>query len=506
LPRRPADLLAGSPASLVAAAITGVVAAILAWSVPPFRAGDAFSSAGLGGMAWWLVAGTAAGLLADRGMSALRKGPARRAMAADPDRGRHLAIGIAVGAALAVVLGRAGSGALALAGLLSLTAVLSSAATATVIGAAHRVRPGAMVTPPAVTATTTGLVLGSILGAIVGRGPSAVILVVAAVVVVTVVLLRRSSAGPASSGPPTAPPPSAAALVLMVVATAGALAFALAAAAPTAARAASGSRSKTVKVSANKGWVSSGLTLAAGEQLKITASGSVRFIAKDKAAAADPDGLPAHYQGCGGPGFCGVLVGRVAAGTPFLIGSTYTGPATAAGALELSVNDYNPADNSGSFSAHVTVAPAGTFTGTGVAPTQPIPGAVTGSSSSAPSKGGPAVFAALLAAFGALVGSSVGRRAAALPAGPAIYLVGSPAWEEPHGRSRRTAAAAEGYAIVEGDGDNTGDVTVVESHEGKSRSYRIANAAPLSPESPQIALAVAHDAATRPTPAPAETT
>ncbi|HEX7168646.1 MAG TPA: hypothetical protein VF230_16820 [Acidimicrobiales bacterium] len=183
---------------------------------------------------------------------------------------------------------------------------------------------------------------------------------------------------------------------------------------------------KKVTVRADRVATATGIAVAAGERISVKATGTIGFLDGDDGAKADADGYPARYSGCGGPGFCGVLVGRIDKGPWFLLGAAGSAGAPAAGKLELGVNDYDVEDNRGNFTVVVDVSapsPAAAL------PTDAMPasafdasaGRIEGEGSSGSFPRG--VLAAVVAALAALFGHAVGAKARTLPADPPVYVV-----------------------------------------------------------------------------------
>ncbi|MCC6159630.1 MAG: hypothetical protein IT350_16380 [Deltaproteobacteria bacterium] len=107
---------------------------------------------------------------------------------------------------------------------------------------------------------------------------------------------------------------------------------------------------------ANADWTDTGVDVAAGDTMKIDAAGEVRL--DGDADPVGPDGGEACGLSCPMPeGARGALVGRIAEGTPFLVGASFDGVAGASGRLALIVNDDSYADNSGGFDATIEVIP-----------------------------------------------------------------------------------------------------------------------------------------------------
>jgi len=121
---------------------------------------------------------------------------------------------------------------------------------------------------------------------------------------------------------------------------------------------------RTTSVNAtNSDWIPSGITVAKGQSLQVTATGVVSDGAYTNIS---PSGVPnsASTGTCrvSGTSFNGsALLGKIGkSGAPFLIGSSFsTGSADASGELYLIHNDSNCAsDNSGSFSVTITAPKA----------------------------------------------------------------------------------------------------------------------------------------------------
>jgi hypothetical protein len=115
---------------------------------------------------------------------------------------------------------------------------------------------------------------------------------------------------------------------------------------------------KTNSVAANVMWVDSGLTVSAGQALRIRASGTWT----SGSWTGGPDGHP--DIGSGGyishTAHCYSLIAKVGSGTPFQVGGQFDGIVSDAGTLYFSMNDVPGefGDNSGSLSVVVsTVSP-----------------------------------------------------------------------------------------------------------------------------------------------------
>jgi hypothetical protein len=115
---------------------------------------------------------------------------------------------------------------------------------------------------------------------------------------------------------------------------------------------------QTVTVSGTAAWTDSGVDLAAGQQLTITASGTVLHNVAGN-DGCDPAGEPgtsghgANIIGC--PNHASLIAKIGDAGAPFLVGRALSVPASGAGRLFLGVNDNDLSNNGGSYSADVAV-------------------------------------------------------------------------------------------------------------------------------------------------------
>jgi hypothetical protein len=115
-----------------------------------------------------------------------------------------------------------------------------------------------------------------------------------------------------------------------------------------------------ITVSANQRWVSTGVTVAKGQQVRFDASGEVQ-LSPDNGDVATTAGSKIGRRVSNGPlpgDLAGALVGRVGNGRAFGIGNQ-SGPLTMpdAGLLYLTVNDDNVDDNRGAFNVTVTATP-----------------------------------------------------------------------------------------------------------------------------------------------------
>jgi hypothetical protein len=126
----------------------------------------------------------------------------------------------------------------------------------------------------------------------------------------------------------------------------------------------------TITVPGNQPWTDTGLDLATGSSVSITASGTIKI------APEDPGKTPAGDPNCVGPSgrkidptaetwltpglTCWSLVGRIGDGAPFQVGTSLSISVETAGRLYLGINDEKGrfGNNSGSWTANITVGGA----------------------------------------------------------------------------------------------------------------------------------------------------
>ena len=121
--------------------------------------------------------------------------------------------------------------------------------------------------------------------------------------------------------------------------------------------------STTVNVILTQAWTDTGLAVTPGQQLSITATGTMNYWTGGCPSTQNCNVSPAGLGGCAspsdspGPGLpCNSLIGRFGAnGTPFEVGTSLqiTVPAGASGDLFLGVDDNNFGDNTGSWIATI---------------------------------------------------------------------------------------------------------------------------------------------------------
>jgi hypothetical protein len=116
--------------------------------------------------------------------------------------------------------------------------------------------------------------------------------------------------------------------------------------------------SRSLSVSGTAAWTDTGIDVATGQQVTITASGTVLHNVAGN-DGCDPSGEPgtaghgANVISC--PNHAS-LIGKIGdAGAPFFVGRTYSVPAAAAGRLFLGINDSDLSNNGGSYAASVAV-------------------------------------------------------------------------------------------------------------------------------------------------------
>jgi hypothetical protein len=106
-------------------------------------------------------------------------------------------------------------------------------------------------------------------------------------------------------------------------------------------------------VSAQQAWSSTGIILNRGEVFTVNASGEISIGAGDNTKAT-PNGTGRVDPGSPLPNVpTGTLIGRIANGQPFVIGTQTRVTAPAAGQLFLGVNDSHFGDNQGAFQVEI---------------------------------------------------------------------------------------------------------------------------------------------------------
>lgn len=125
-----------------------------------------------------------------------------------------------------------------------------------------------------------------------------------------------------------------------------------------------------ISVPANAGWFDSGVVISADDVLSISATGSASPNGVDNFNGPDGDGGDCATCIALVPNSRYALVGRIgAAGTPFLIGSSFSATVSESGSLFLGFNDDYFGDNAGSFLVSGSVVPepsTGLLLGTGL--------------------------------------------------------------------------------------------------------------------------------------------
>jgi hypothetical protein len=118
------------------------------------------------------------------------------------------------------------------------------------------------------------------------------------------------------------------------------------------------SQARPVTVPGTVAWTDTGVVLTAGERFVVHASGEVSYSHFHRPVGPDGDSQP-HPNVCvlPGPDHHAGLIGRISSsGTPFLVGSHFTGSADRSGTLYLGINDVGVDNNGGAFTATVQVA------------------------------------------------------------------------------------------------------------------------------------------------------
>jgi EF hand len=114
----------------------------------------------------------------------------------------------------------------------------------------------------------------------------------------------------------------------------------------------------TIFVNATEPWTDTGIYVAAGDDLRVTASGTIT-LSSDGTDQASPRGAASGRRAPDGPlpqQVAGALIGRVGEGAPFYIGDGSSRiRAPESGRLFLGVNDDYLGDNGGSFRVTVTI-------------------------------------------------------------------------------------------------------------------------------------------------------
>lgn len=113
-----------------------------------------------------------------------------------------------------------------------------------------------------------------------------------------------------------------------------------------------------INIPASACWVNTGVKISTGEALVMGASGQANTWGGRDISNGGPGGQPKNM--CGdvkcpllGANY-GALIGRIGEGETFLVGSRLELTAEEAGELYLTINDWECADNSGSFTVTIT--------------------------------------------------------------------------------------------------------------------------------------------------------
>jgi hypothetical protein len=112
-----------------------------------------------------------------------------------------------------------------------------------------------------------------------------------------------------------------------------------------------------ITVPADQTWTDTGVRVAVGQELQITARGTVHA---GPALSCGPEGFANRpdwdrYSVISGAPHI-ALIGRIGSdGEPFYVGASYTGRADRSGTLYFGVNDRDAANNRGSYAATIEV-------------------------------------------------------------------------------------------------------------------------------------------------------
>jgi hypothetical protein len=112
----------------------------------------------------------------------------------------------------------------------------------------------------------------------------------------------------------------------------------------------------------SRDWFDTGIDVAPGQRLKITASGQINYMGTNPQTNSGPDGtpdIPCDPPACvvqGQP--AGRLYGTIENGPPFSIGANTIFKVDNGGRLRLKVNDHRFDDNKGKFTVNVDLQPA----------------------------------------------------------------------------------------------------------------------------------------------------
>jgi len=111
-----------------------------------------------------------------------------------------------------------------------------------------------------------------------------------------------------------------------------------------------------IRVPANSGWVSTGITVVQGEPINLVTTGEVQLSTDPNDIATPAGAKSGRYapRSPHPPSLAGALIGRVGNGPAFGIGDQRSILAPATGLLYLTVNDGDRNDNSGEFGVTIT--------------------------------------------------------------------------------------------------------------------------------------------------------
>ena len=103
-------------------------------------------------------------------------------------------------------------------------------------------------------------------------------------------------------------------------------------------------------------WTDTGVDLAVGDRVSVSTSGTVVLgPSTDTGPTGVAERLDLHQFNLIDGENHGVVLGRIGDGTPFPVGSDFSSAGLAPGRLQLGVNDAGLENNSGAFTATVTV-------------------------------------------------------------------------------------------------------------------------------------------------------
>ena len=126
----------------------------------------------------------------------------------------------------------------------------------------------------------------------------------------------------------------------------------------SAAAGAVGTSGQVVRVDPSSRWTDTGLFVRAGDQITLSADGSIQMRTNDPTDTATPAGSSSGRRAASAPmpnDPAGVLIAMVGNSTPIFVGANRTFNAPVSGRLYLGVNDDHLADNSGEYRVTINV-------------------------------------------------------------------------------------------------------------------------------------------------------